>query len=644
MTALVAAIDWHPVDIPGLEPAAEQAVRSEINTVVTAGPGAGKTELLAQRACYLLQTGLCPDPRRILAISFKRDARKNLKERVDRRCGIELSRRFDSYTFDQFAKDLLDRFLMALPEQWRPADDYEIQTGENERAAEDFLATLIPPAEVGTNEHVRALSPKAFLRNEFLGHKLLADPQRPFTVASWAAEQYWRYLLKRREPSALTFPMISRLAELVLRRNPGILFALRATYSHVFLDEFQDTTYVQYDLLKTAFRNSEAVLTAVGDNKQRIMGWAGAMPDGLTTFKDDFSAEQQTLVMNYRSAPELVRIQRYLIAALDPNSVPPQANDDGKEGAGVCKVLTFPTHEVEAKCLGAAISKLIKDEGHSPRDICIIVKQKPEQYCSTLIRELSNLGIKARVEQELQELLAEPVTQILLAFLKIAVNDRSGSDPNNAIKVLLDIKGVDREDYSAIFRVEDDLYNFNRHLGKALAARCDSRASLLNILSEVMEFIGEGSFKLNYPQYSQGEFYNMKLDEVAKYLFDAFQEYKDWRKAVSDFEGLDSVPIMTIHKSKGLEYDTVIFLGLEDGAFWSFKNQDEEDKRAFFVAFSRAKKRVFFTFSRQRAKRDSYQPSAQSRETIFVLYDLLKSAGVEAIDVPEGGCSGIEFE
>lgn len=70
--------DWRPIGVNDLEPAAWAALRCSSNAAVVAGPGAGKTEFLAQRACYLLQTGLCPAPRRILAISFKTDAAKNL--------------------------------------------------------------------------------------------------------------------------------------------------------------------------------------------------------------------------------------------------------------------------------------------------------------------------------------------------------------------------------------------------------------------------------------------------------------------------------------------------------------------------------------------------------------------------------------
>ena len=70
--------------------------------------------------------------------------------------------------------------------------------------------------------------------------------------------------------------MINRLAELLLRANPQIMRALRSTYPFVFVDEFQDTTYAQYSLLFSAFGGGHASVTAVGDDKQRIMGWAGA--------------------------------------------------------------------------------------------------------------------------------------------------------------------------------------------------------------------------------------------------------------------------------------------------------------------------------------------------------------------------------
>src|SRR5260370_42711709 len=101
---LVKPEDWRPAGGIRLEDAAAVVVTSDASMSVIAGPGSGKTELLAQRAFYLLQTGACQPPQRILAISFKRDAAKALKDRVARRCAPEQARRVASYPFSALSK------------------------------------------------------------------------------------------------------------------------------------------------------------------------------------------------------------------------------------------------------------------------------------------------------------------------------------------------------------------------------------------------------------------------------------------------------------------------------------------------------------------------------------------------------------
>src|ERR1700680_2832208 len=112
---MIQAENWRPADGLKLEPNALIAAREgDRSLALTAGPGAGKTEMLAQRADFLLRTGSCRHPKRILAISFQGDANANLRERVRRRCGPELASRLDSHTFHAFGKRLIDRFRPAL--------------------------------------------------------------------------------------------------------------------------------------------------------------------------------------------------------------------------------------------------------------------------------------------------------------------------------------------------------------------------------------------------------------------------------------------------------------------------------------------------------------------------------------------------
>src|SRR5437879_5174383 len=178
--------DWQPVGVTELEANALAVVRSTDNRSVIAGPGAGKTELLAQRAAYLLQTGASPRPQRFLAICFKRDAATNLAARVRQRCRPEHAARLDSMTFDAFAKGIVDRFGQALPEAWRPAPDYQISF-PSDRTYRDFLSTVgTPPVDAGTRAQIEAIQPRTFERRSLFGTPLPEQPVAPATAAQWA--------------------------------------------------------------------------------------------------------------------------------------------------------------------------------------------------------------------------------------------------------------------------------------------------------------------------------------------------------------------------------------------------------------------------------------------------------------------------
>ena len=106
-----------------------------------------------------------------------------------------------------------------------------------------------------------------------------------------------------------------------------------------------------------------------------------------------------------------------------------------------------------------------------------------------------------------------------------------------------------------------------------------------------------------------------------------YNNSNDLITALDMLVGKDTIPVMTIHKSKGLEYHTVIFVGLEDGAFWSFQQQPDEDKCAFFVALSRAIERVVFTFSRKREDKFG-NLRTQSFNNIEIFFQELKNSGI----------------
>ena len=612
---------WRPVDITEMEPSALDVIKSVSHTYVIAGPGAGKTELLAQRACYLLQTGIVLPPRRILAISFKRDAARNLKSRVDDRCRPEDSARFDSFTFDAFAKGLLDRFWLALPALWRPTIDYEILL-TNSRTYINFLNSLTySSASPFAPEQVEGLSRNTFEKLWITGSPLRADRMTADSPGLWAASMWWNAALRATRQSKLTFPMIGRLAELLVRENPKLRRLICMTYANIFLDEFQDTTHVQYDLIKTLFQDSTSDLTAVGDNKQQIMRWAMALSDPFDHFRSDFSATRLDLLRNHRSSPELVRIQHQIALAVDTQSAPVVSTVAGTTSTYPCAVYEFDSVQKEADHLARMIGAPLARGELGPRDFAILVRQKSADYTRQLQHRLAQSGISIRDESQIQDVLAERLVLLLIRFLRLGSLQRGGEHWIACSRIVRQLKGPDGRNSSSDRRLQETLRGFHELLQTRMSRLPDNPDSLGELFRTILGFLGEEQVKILYPEYSQGDWYEEVLESTVDLMLKSCQSSTGWPECIDDFEGVKSVPVVTIHKSKGLEYHTVIFLALDDSAWWSFRQDPQESKSTFFVAFSRAKQQVAFTYCRERG----------TRSGVSSLYEILRSAGVPTV-------------
>lgn len=612
--------DWQPIGVNSLETIANDVIREiECNAIVTAGPGAGKTELLAQKASYLLQTGLCPSPKRILAISFKKDAAKNLKERVELRCGKELATRFDSMTFDAFSKSILDRFRNGLPEIWRPSENYELDFSINQARP---MSILLDQLDLSTRER-QQLQHQSFEQLHLTGIFLPEAGLTEETLQKQASKKLWHYLLHEQQPSRLSFTMIGRLAELIMRTNPKLLQALRNSYAFVFLDEFQDTTDIQFDLTKTCFQNCSTILTAVGDNKQRIMGWARALDGIFNHFQTNFQARSFTLIRNYRSAPRLVAIQHTITQVLEGTNAVRVESMDTSGDEGECRVLIYDNSVIETQHIASLISNLLLNDGLTPRDICLLTRQTPDRYTSNLMHELSQRGISSRIESELQDLLSESFILIVLDMLKLISRTKSPHEWTNIIEFLVSIYGEDQA---------NSLANTTNQFIKTMKLRYatngfNNENDVVGFLTEIMNFFGHDVLTTEFRQYRQGNYLNDILQKASNSIHYYYQNTgHNLNNSLDAFEGKNSIPIMTMHKSKGLEFHTVIFIGLEDSALWGYANNATEETNGFFVAFSRAKKRIIFTASVNREINGVYV--RQNSQSIAPLYRILDQAGI----------------
>lgn len=420
--------------------------------------------------------------------------------------------------------------------------------------------------------------------------------------------------------------MIGRLAELLLRLNPMARDALRLTYSHLFMDEFQDTTQVQYDLVRAIFLRADTIVTAVGDNKQQIMRWAMAMDDPFAAFDADFKSKRTPLYNNYRSSPELVRIQHVLAQALDAKSVKPVSKVSGTIAGESCAIWDFSSPEREAEKLAAFVSTEMKTHSLGSRDFVLLVRQKAADYAAVLQPAFAKAGIPLRNEAGqagaimLQELLAEEASELIICVLRLAMTARAGRYWTECQDALGSLRGIGSDDEVEQDRLAKELDAYALRLRRDYPTPPTTQSAARKLIDDVLNFIGRSRLVAAHSAYAQGDWLEKVLASAATHLAQSASDANDWIASLDSYEGLHAIPLMTIHKSKGLEYHTVIFVGLDDGAWWSFSEDQIEATAGFFVAFTRAKQRVVFTYCARRG----------TRTKIATLYELLAQAGVQS--------------
>lgn len=532
---MIPADTWLPAGGLTLEPNALRAAKEqEYCLALTAGPGSGKTEMLAQRADFLLRTGTCRYPKRILAISFKVDASSNLKERIKYRSGAELTLRFDSYTFHAFAKRIIDRFRPVLVGKYALDAGYEI--------------TVRKPG---------------FSR------------------------------------SLIEFSDLVPLAIQILQKSEVARNAIRQTYTDVFLDEFQDCTNLQYELVKLAFQNTSIRLTAVGDTKQKIMGWAGALDGIFQTFAVDFSAIPLNMYRNFRSKPRLLRMQNEIIRVLDPVSVMSDEQLVGDEGEVFA--WCFEDSYKEANYLADLIDGWIKTECLPPSEIAVLISKQLDIYADHLMVALEARGIPFRNEQQMQDITVEPVARLIVDYLSCLYGNRK---PKSWIRLMNQLTPFADEEIQSNARKGLDLLIKQQRKEVAIAnLTAEPFTGWWGFIRGFLRKISIETLVALSPDYES----HNRLKEVVRDTKTRIEELlklePDLSKAIERFSDDQAVRLLTFHKSKGLEFDSVIIMAVEEEIFFG---DIDENRCAFFVGVSRAKKRLVLTYTNHRERPAGY--------------------------------------
>jgi len=217
--------------------------------------------------------------------------------------------------------------------------------------------------------------------------------------------------------------------------------------------------------------------------------------------------------------------------------------------------------------------------------------------------------------------MTEPYAQAVIDCLDLFLRRRGGDVWARVLDVLCDMEGIlPEEEADRVQRVAVKLDEFHKlHLVKKPSESVTPEI-LVKKIEEVETLFGLGRLKGSAPQYQQGDFFESVRRATRAFLTECAPKGATWLSAISQFRGEQQVPLMTITKSKGLEYDIVVLLGLDDSEWWSFDRNPNEGHSTFFVAASRARERLFMTICQ-----------GQRTAKVAEIYDLLKQAGVKEL-------------
>lgn len=425
-----------------------------------------------------------------------------------------------------------------------------------------------------------------------------------------------------------------KLAIQILKSKEKIRYLFSYSYDYVFVDEFQDTTNQQYELLQILFQNTETKLLTVGDINQSIMIWAGARQGVFNDFLTDFSAKSKFLVKNYRAS---IEIQDVLEVVIQHVQDPSQSVNEIVTQPSQCSLHVFSDESQEALFIVKSIQDAIS-KGTSEGDICILTKQHSSQYTEILRTELTKVGINNLDMNELQDALKEQLGKLFSLFLKALVH------PTPKIMTEIYVLNLALNEVEPGGREEDELTtSLSRFVSgkRNLLSINTTSEELLSYIQGFIHFLGVEKVKGRWKQYKSPEYYNSTWRVLADHLQNMCSQSASLEDASKLFSAENSVQIMNIHKCKGLEYRTVYFLGLEDQAFWKYVKEPFENNCAIYVAMSRAREQLIVTYSKYRGHRinqwhdDRFSSCTSLRPIVDLLIEKSKFPVINHIQKPE---------
>jgi len=656
-----------------LNPEQKKAVECiEGPMLIVAGAGSGKTRVLTSRIAFLIEQGVPPE--RILALTFTKKAAGEMKERIARMVGERQARRLWMGTFHsvfiRFLREYAD--IIGFPASFTIYD-----TTDSVSAVRNCIRQLTLDEKLYKPKEVYTRISKA--KND------LVTPTPYMNGANGYREDdrihkkpeiyrvYSLYCQQCKQSGVMDFDDILLYMNVLLKSSPEALQAIAGRFSHILVDEYQDTNMAQYLILKKLAAAPPHNLCVVGDDSQSIYGFRGAQIQNILSFQKDFpQARLFRLERNYRSTQTIVNAANTLIAK-NEGRIPKNCVSMGETGEKIRIIRSF-TEQEEALQIVSAILSRMRTEQAEYSDFAILYRTNSQSRA--LEEQLRRRNIPYLIYSG-NSFFERAEVKDVMAYMKLAVNlnddeafRRVVNKPARGIgdTSLQALTLAARQGGQSLFRAayREDLETFGLRaaavvkirafcdmMGKAAVEARDGDAYdvAMSLASESGIYLffkaddsveGQSRFQnvqelLNsvkgYVEEMHGDYVNALVEEgvvsdaslvqdsslPVVHLGDFLENVSLLSNAdVAEDETLNKVALMTVHSAKGLEFPYVFVAGLEENLFpsggWLLTESDlEEERRLFYVALTRAMRVVTLSYAETRMRNGKHESNAPSR-------------------------------
>jgi DNA helicase-2/ATP-dependent DNA helicase PcrA len=616
--------------LAGLNPPQREAVeQSEGPLLVVAGAGSGKTRVLTHRIAYLLATGAAR-PGEILAITFTNKAASEMRERV----GDLIGRSVRAMWVTTFHSSCA-RMLRADAERLGYSRGFTIY---DEADSQRMLKRVMRELGVDPKRYpARAIKNKiSGAKNQLIDADTYAEMQGS-VFEEVVAECFPLYEKRMLEANAMDFDDLLVRTVNALELFEDVRERWRRTFRHVLVDEYQDTNHAQYRLLQL-LASEHGNLMVVGDEDQSIYGFRHADIRNILDFERDFpEAAVVKLEQNYRSTQTILSAAN---AVVDHNRERrPKRLWTEEEGGEPIQLSELADEHEEARWVAGEIERLAEEEGVARSDVAVFYRTNA---MSRVLEDTLNRfdvayqvigGTKFYERAEIKDavaylsLLANPAD--LVSFTRIVNSPRRGIGNTTQGRLASYANTAGLTIWEVIERAEEvpglsaaAIKSVGRFFETmdGLRARAES-SSVAGLLEAVLSETGysealaaertieaEGRAENLEALVGGAEEFDLEREREGESEVPALEEYLQQISLYSDQDSLEDskeqVTLMTLHNAKGLEYDTVFVVGCEDGAFPHMRaleeGGEEEERRLCYVAITRARRRLYMTWARER--------------------------------------------